>query len=195
MKTRKNLKHYAILLLLVLTNAFASSEKNSAQPLKKIDSTREFPSTNEYDDFFIRSLKPGASNDPRNLNYFGENKCKEREVKCYLILSGAGNLLLDQGDEENGLKYAIYGYELIHDSDYCPIAYEIVVINHKLKKLNKIPTSEASSKAQSILYKINHSGGLSNNLKTNSCESLKVASPIYFEIYGDLIKSLSTIAK
>jgi|GEM_PF-2974506 len=195
MKTRKNLKNSTILLLLVLTNAFASSEKNSAQPLKKIDSTREFPSTNEYDDFFIRSLKPGASNDPRNLNYFGENKCKEREVKCYLILSGAGNLLLDQGDEENGLKYAIYGYELIHDSDYCPIAYEIVVINHKLKKLNKTPTSEASSKAQSILYKINHSGGLSNNLKTNSCESLKLASPIYFEIYGDLIKSLSTIAK
>ena len=46
MKMRTTLKHSAILLLLVLTNAFASSEKNPSTATKKIDSAKEFPSTN-----------------------------------------------------------------------------------------------------------------------------------------------------
>lgn len=184
-----------MLLLLTLNNTYAADIELHSSTIPSNSMSSKNITINSHEDFFIRSLNPGAGSDQSNLQYFSDNKCKERKVKCYLLLSALGNLLIDHGDQENGLKSAIYGYELIHDTDYCPVAYEIVAINYKLNKLNNTPPLKASNEARSIIYKVKNSGGFSNNLKTNSCKSLKQKSPIYFEKYEELIRSLSLIAQ
>lgn len=153
------------------------------------------PELREYGDFFIRSLNPGSSNDQDNFDFFGRNKCKDRSVKCYLLLNSLGNLLIDQGDLENGLKSAIYGYELIHESSYCPVAYEIVVVNYKIEKIKAYSFFQTSKRARLLLDKIKNFGGVSNDLRTESCEALKVNFPFYFDKYSELVDVLYELAE
>jgi hypothetical protein len=192
MKYISILKYTLILFLLTPTHIYAATDIKSDSTTPNTTNHTEYAKIKKdnYYEFFINSLQDGASNESANFDYFLENKCEDRTINCYLLLSALGNLLLDHGDLKNGLKSAIYGYELIHDSDYCPIAHEIVVINYKIKKIRSLPDSKASDQARSILKKINDSGGFSNNLKTSSCEVLKTESPLYFDKYNQLIGTL-----
>lgn len=175
-------------------SAMDSDGEVNVNPKKVLDGLWEgelsVSKLNEFDEFFLRSLVSGASKNPKEFEYFSKNKCKENSVKCYLVLSAGGNLLLDSGDQENGLKAGIYAYSLIHESNYCPIAYEIVVVNYKLRKLGSIPSAEASEEARVLLDKIARSGGVSNNLRTRSCSELRAEAPAYFEKYAGLVSRL-----
>lgn len=191
----KSAAKQARLLAGALTLIIASllPSQSTAKNTKEANQEEQY-TLNEDEVFFFKSLKPGAGKEQENLAHYMNNKCKERTAKCYLLLCAAGNLMLDQGDQENGLRAAIYGYELIHDSQQCPIAFEIVALNYKMRELSSLQAEKAKKNARSVLQNLSANGGLASDLRTKECSALSKKTPRYFKEHNKIIQKITQLA-
>jgi len=148
----------------------------------------------DFEKVNLLSLRDGASKEQAILTYVVKNGCKDSLERCSVIMISAANLLIDAGEFDAGLKGAVEANERVKGLGICPIAFESAVLKYKLKYISSKGISSARRSASSLLSKIRQNGGVVENLRVGSCDSLAEIKPEFFHEYVLLISHLMGLA-
>ncbi len=159
-----------------------------------VDFDSQQDETEEYQRINLSSLRNGSSKNQELITYVVRNGCQDGSERCYFIMMSASNLLIDGGEYDSGLRGMVEAMNRVDSKNICPIAYELSILNYKIKTLISDEPGSMRSRARVIINKIKRDGGLVTSLRTKSCIDLSKKSPEYFHAYTLLIAQVMGLA-
>ena len=145
-----------------------------------------------YELDFIKSLSRGASKEQALIDAVVRGKCYDSSWKCSAIMTTAGNLMLDHGNYQVGLRGAVEAHERIRGQ--CPVLFESSVTLYHIRTLSSGGQRDAGHRAVTLLRKIKREGGIMEDLRSDECRALARERPEYFTSYALLVASLMELA-
>lgn len=145
-----------------------------------------------YEIDFIKSLNAGSSRDQSLITAVVRHKCYDSSWRCSVIMTTAGNLILDSGDYKVGLRGAVEAHERI--SGQCSVVFESAIAFYHIRNLSLDAQKNVGNRAAALLKKIEDKGGLMSNLRSKECRALALSRPEYFTTYAMLTANLMELA-
>lgn len=145
-----------------------------------------------YELDFIKSLSHGASNEQSLIGAIVRGTCYDPSWKCSVIMTTAGNLMLDHGNYQVGLRGVVEAHERIRGQ--CPVLLESSVTLYHVRVLSFGNQKDAAQRAATLLRKIKREGGIMEDLRSDECRALAGERPEYFTSYALLVASLMELA-
>lgn len=145
-----------------------------------------------YEIDFIRSFSVGSSQNQSLITAVVRDKCYDSSWRCSVIMTTAGNLMLDSGNYRVGLRGAVEAHERIKGQ--CSVLFESAVAFYHIRNLSSDGQKNAGHKAATLLNKIKHNGGLMSDMRSEECRTLALKRPEYFTTYALLAANLMELA-
>lgn len=137
---------------------------------------------------FLESTKPGSGKNLELLNYISDNRCIKPTMRCYVLQSAAASAIIDMGKLEGGIKGAVNAYKPAAKAGACPIIYESTVLRYKLATLES--SADSVETAKDLIARIQSHGGLTQDMRTETCNELAKEKPQLFQNYVALVSRL-----
>jgi hypothetical protein len=137
----------------------------------------------DVDKNFIQSLMFDSSKSNSLASRISSTQCTEPSPDCYLKSLSKANLLIDGKKLVDGINIATETSLNYKNSTNCPIAYDLTVLKFKIATLSFKKRPEARKTADHLVATIKKHGGLTEDLRTPSCNALAATKPELFHVY------------
>jgi hypothetical protein len=139
---------------------------------------------------YINSLMFNSRKSSTLASEISSVQCNETSPDCYLNSLARANLLIDDKKLSEGIEIATETSKTYQSSIACPIAYDLSVLKYKVITLSYKNRSEARKTADKLVSTIRQYGGLTQDLRTPSCNALADKKPEFFSFYVMLVAHL-----
>jgi hypothetical protein len=143
---------------------------------------------------YIKSLDFSDAEKHGITDYLHSNKCTDSSEKCLTLLLSVVNILVRERNFEEAKKLENQAAKGFYEQGFCPIKFEITLLNHVIQTIKLENFLKSRSKAQSTIEIIKQGKGINFNMQTPACNQLAEVSPALFHRYVMLVADLMSYA-
>lgn len=155
---------------------------------------KKFTALSDTDSVYIRSLSFSGPEEQEITDYLHSNKCADPSEKCLTQLLSVVNILVHERNFEVAKKLENQAAKGFYEQGFCPIKFEISLLNHVIQTIRLESFLKSRSKAQSAIKAIKQGNGINFNMQTPACNQLAEVSPALFHYYVMLVADLMSYA-